>query len=318
MSGQPLYLVANSQSGLYLTAVLVFVSRALGYSIYLHHHVYWYIDRYDFRMGWIDRWMSKAGTHVVHCDKMAADFRRRYGSKSKFLCVYPSIVSIPIGRAHCALGSPLRIGLLSNLTIAKGVDLAIETFRSLVSKGQAVELRLAGPAKDRETRRLIDRAVADYSETIQFLGPQYGTEKTEFFNNLDVFLFPTRYENESWGIVINEALAAGVPVITCNRGCTATVVGDRAGLVVDSADAFVEQATHQIQRWIDTPDEYLLASQAAIEQAHQLERLGQQTLDHFAEHLFSGVAVPSPRHHDVENSTVVSGGAKSAETAEWH
>src|SRR5205085_2008217 len=42
-----LYLTCNSRGGLAMTGLLVKAARRLGYKIYLHHHVYMYIDEYD-------------------------------------------------------------------------------------------------------------------------------------------------------------------------------------------------------------------------------------------------------------------------------
>jgi glycosyltransferase involved in cell wall biosynthesis len=86
---------------------------------------------------------------------------------------------------------------------------------------------------------------------------------------------------------LNEALAAGVPVISFDRGCTATVVGSGAGLVVDPNESFVRAATAQIERWMDHDDEYLAASRAAVLQAEYLHHEGQRTLADFVSHMFS-------------------------------
>src|SRR5262245_42279368 len=50
-----LYIAANSQGGLLTTALTIMVGQRLGYSIYLHHHTYNYIDHYNSKMAWIDR-----------------------------------------------------------------------------------------------------------------------------------------------------------------------------------------------------------------------------------------------------------------------
>ncbi len=52
-----------------------------------------------------------------------------------------------------------------------------------------------------------------------YYGPVYGEKKTEFFSNLDVFLFPTKHKLETEGLVTLEALSSGIPVIATNLGC---------------------------------------------------------------------------------------------------
>jgi glycosyltransferase involved in cell wall biosynthesis len=283
--GERLYMVSNSYSGLYSTALVVWVAKRLGYSIYLHHHVYFYIDEYDRRMAWIVRQLGSHDVHVVHSAKMIDDFRNRYPTKSGFVTVYPSIVVTEIGEPRSTLNVPLRLGLLSNLSAAKGLSDALETFAALAARNRDVTLTLAGPIPSRASRQLIDDAIARYPGRVRAIGPVYGEDKRKFLADIDVFLFPTK--TESWGLVLNEALAAGVPVITVDRGCTATVVGDEAGLAIDRNASFIESAVEQIERWVDDPESYRSASRAAISQARLLRDEGQRTLDHFVRHMFS-------------------------------
>jgi glycosyltransferase involved in cell wall biosynthesis len=283
--GQRLYLVANSDAGLYLTAMLAFAAGRMGYAVHLHHHVYNYIDRYDRRMAWIDRNMGRRGVHIVACKRMMRDFENQYGTKRPFMVIRPSAVPIALGTPRTTRADPLRLGMLSNLSLAKGLDQVIETFVALHRAGRRVTLVLAGPALDRRASQLVDETVTAYPGLVTYLGPIYGDAKARFFADIDVFLFAT--QRESWGIVLHEAMAAGVPVISNDRGCTGMVVGERAGLIVQSGASFVDSASRQIERWLAEPAEYLAASQAAVEQADFLNREGQRTLSEFAAHMFS-------------------------------
>jgi glycosyltransferase involved in cell wall biosynthesis len=281
----PLYIVANSQAGLYLTLLLVQIGRGLGYRVYLHHHTYYYIDEYDWRMARIDRAMGPRGVHVVHCDQMAQDFAARYPTRCGFARVYPSIVASPLGSPRRRPHAPFRLGHLSNLSVAKGLDLVLATFRALRADGRQVHLTLAGPYHTQEARQLVERAVGEYPEAVEYAGPVYGEQKVRYLEGIDCFLFPSR--SESWGIVLHESMGVGAPVITMRRGCTPTVVGTRAGVIVDREADFVATAVHTIERWIDQPDEYGEASQAAIDQAAFLQREGERTLREFASSMFS-------------------------------
>jgi glycosyltransferase involved in cell wall biosynthesis len=288
-----LYITANSGGALWLTALLVFVGRRLGYRIFLHHHCYSYIDRRDRRMEAIDRWMHDEGVHIVHCRQMIEDFRRTYDTRCSFFTLFPSVVSIPLGQVRSCSHRPFVIGHLSNLTRAKGLDTVIETFRTLKARGLSVELKLAGPVQNSDAQHLLDNIRAEFPGTVQYDGPVYGDEKRRFFDSLDAFLFPTRYKNESWGIVLNEAMAAGAPVITTDRGCTRTVV-ENAGIIVESDSAFREIAATRIERWIDRGDEYVSASHAALRRAEFLQQEGTKQLDLLAAHITLPPTQPLP------------------------
>jgi glycosyltransferase involved in cell wall biosynthesis len=124
-----------------------------------------------------------------------------------------------------------------------------------------------------------------------YVGSVYGPAKTEFLRNIDALMFPTRYRDESWGIVLNEAMATGGPVITFDRGCTTLVVGERAGLVVPPDGNYVSAAVEQVIKWMDDAAAYRAASEAAIEQAAYLEELGQREVERFVQHMFPSTAV---------------------------
>ncbi|MEX0641192.1 MAG: glycosyltransferase family 4 protein [Pirellulales bacterium] len=279
-----LYLSANSQGGLLITWIVVLVGRAMGHRIYLHHHTYGHIQRHSLPMAWIDRSMGSCGTHVVHCDQMIDDFQRQYHSTCGFETIFPSAESINVGQPRPAAHTPFRLGMLSNLTMDKGVDLAIATFRALREKNRDVTLDLAGPVRSRAVGRLLEQAQATYPGAVRHLGPLYDDAKTRFFEKIDALLFPTRYE--SWGLVLHEAFAAGAPVITFDRGCTNTLVGDRAGLVVPRDGDYITLAVNQIERWMDSSIDYGAASQAAVEQANYLQQQGRIQLEQFAQRMF--------------------------------
>jgi glycosyltransferase involved in cell wall biosynthesis len=281
-----LYLVASSRAGLLMTAILASVGRMLGYRLYLHHHTYYYIDRYDWRVAWINRTMGPQGTHIVHTAEMAEDFRVQYPSQSRFKYVLPSVFALPLGRPRDIVAAPFRLGHMGNLMMEKGLDLVIESFRNLRKQGRDVRLVLGGPFQTAEAERLVRRTIQEHPQDVEYQGPVYGEAKGRYFQAIDCFLFPSR--SESWGIVLNEAMAAGVPGIAFARGCTATLVGNAgAGLIVENGADFVGEACRQITTWIDSAEEYRKASCAAIQRADELNRRGKTELDRFAEIMFA-------------------------------
>jgi glycosyltransferase involved in cell wall biosynthesis len=118
------------------------------------------------------------------------------------------------------------------------------------------------------------------------MGAVFGDAKRQFFAEIDVFLFPTK--SESWGLVLNEAIAAGVPAISYNRGCTSMVIGNNeAGLLIEHHAPFAEPAALQVEKWMDDSVSYTRSSRAAFAQASRLKEEGQRSLDSFIQHIFS-------------------------------
>lgn len=297
-----IYTPASSRWGQLYDLALAVAARLRGYRLVVHHHVYSYIDRRDWRMALLNRLIGKRGGHVVHCDAMAADFRAQYATSAEFLFVPPTIVSqhegsaglvtatesdgsVPTGSPTNAaptngLGGTITLGLLSNLKLEKGLDVAIAAFETLSQHADA-RLILAGPCMGAAETAIVQQTVGKWPERVRYLGPVGGQEKADFYRDIDVFVFPTRYPNESWGIVLTEALAAGKPVIAHDRGCIRHIVAGECGLVVPRNAEFVEPAVKQLRNWIDDPAAYIAACDAAIEHTVELERQADDEFNDF-------------------------------------
>lgn len=57
-------------------------------------------------------------------------------------------------------------------------------------------------------------------------GAKYGEEKQLFFDNADVFVFPTYYHNETFGLVLLEAMQNKLPCIATREGGIPDVIED--------------------------------------------------------------------------------------------
>ena len=69
-------------------------------------------------------------------------------------------------------------------------------------------------------------------ENIRFTGAIDNKELPEYYMQADVFVLPSK--SEPWGLVVEEALNNGSPVIVSNRvGCRADLVSENTGLVFD-------------------------------------------------------------------------------------
>jgi glycosyltransferase involved in cell wall biosynthesis len=64
------------------------------------------------------------------------------------------------------------------------------------------------------------------AENIEFHGIVVGEAKTRVFESADIFVFPTFFPVETFGIVNLEAMEAGLPIITTSRGAIPEIVED--------------------------------------------------------------------------------------------
>lgn len=61
---------------------------------------------------------------------------------------------------------------------------------------------------------------------INYVGPKYGKKKNAYFEQTDIFVFPTYYSNECFPLVLLEAMQYKLPIVTTNEGGIPDVVKD--------------------------------------------------------------------------------------------
>lgn len=122
---------------------------------------------------------------------------------------------------------------LSRIHPKKGIELLIEAW-SLIDKSKKIgwKVEIAGNGEENyihSLRKLIQEKRLE--SEISIIGPQFGDAKISAYHRADLFVLPTYSEN--FGIVVAEALACGVPVITTK------------------GTPWEELTTHQAGWWID-------------------------------------------------------------------
>lgn len=127
----------------------------------------------------------------------------------------------------------LRLVSVGRLIRRKGMDAAISAVIRMRERGLDVRLEIAGDGPERE--RLADLA-RDAGGRVAFLGRISQDQVAQALVRADAFIFLA--SEEPWGLVVNEALAAGLPLIVGRDvGCVEDLVrhGEN-GFVVDPDD----------------------------------------------------------------------------------
>jgi L-malate glycosyltransferase len=110
------------------------------------------------------------------------------------------------------------IGYVSRVDEGKGWDTLLDSVRLLVVKniGNFKVLMIGGGGqKDLLVKKIDDLHLKNH---IDYLGPKPHNELVNYYNKMDLFVFPTKRLAESLGLVGLEAMASGVPVVGSNIG----------------------------------------------------------------------------------------------------
>jgi glycosyltransferase involved in cell wall biosynthesis len=127
-------------------------------------------------------------------------------------------------------GTVRKILFLSRIHPVKGLLNLVQAWKVLRPKGW--KMVIAGPDEGGH-RQIVQSAIyqAGLQDDFELTGPVDGAEKEALYRSADVFVLPTFTEN--FGLVIAEALACGIPVITTKGAPWEGLLTHRCGWWID-------------------------------------------------------------------------------------
>ena len=148
---------------------------------------------------------------------------------------------------------PMTIGTAARLTPWKGQEECLEAARALQERGVAFEWRFAG------TEALGTRGYAEHlarraaelgvGERVRWLG--WVEDMPEFYRGLDVLVhLPT--EPDPCPLVLMEAAASGVPLLSTGGGAADQIVPGAAGTIVPGRSPV--QVARVLEDWAGSPE----------------------------------------------------------------
>ena len=134
----------------------------------------------------------------------------------------------PAKRTRPANDGRIVLGFVGRLSVEKNIALLPKIDAELVERGSATEWLIVGHGSEEEMLR------RKLSESAKFTGTLRGDALAVAYANMDLLVFPSH--TDTFGNVVLEALASGVPAIVTPDNGPATIVRDwDTGRVVEDA-----------------------------------------------------------------------------------
>lgn len=150
-------------------------------------------------------------------------------------------------------GKVKTILFLSRIHKKKGIELLIESWQNLEYLWNDWRVCVIGDGDSNYINSLRNMIISMKLSSIRIYDPLYGQEKIKAYHSADLFVLPTYSEN--FGIVVAEALASGLPVITTNGTPWSEIGRENIGEIINPS---AEELTKAITKWTNlTSDERL-------------------------------------------------------------
>lgn len=126
----------------------------------------------------------------------------------------------------------------------KGLDFLVKTFANLSEEIGKIKLVIVGP--DDGFLSVLKRQVKKLKigDKVLFTGPIYGQDKLQAYVDADVFVLPSIYE--SFGTVVLEAMACGIPALFTNKCGIADFIDKKVGYEVKYGTNQLKESIYDI------------------------------------------------------------------------
>ncbi|HEV2169615.1 MAG TPA: glycosyltransferase family 4 protein [Candidatus Binatus sp.] len=211
--------------------------------------------------------------------RLNREYYLHYGVDANRIFPMPYAVDNEFFRSQAERARPNRDGLRAKLGLAperpvilfaskmqphKRAGDLLEAYIRLSPDGVAEPRAYLIFAGDGEERAQLERRARELTwDSIRFIGFRNQSELPALYDICDVFVLPS--EHEPWGLVVNEAMNAGKPVVVSDR------VGAGPDLVEDGVNGFVYPVrdvaalTDRLRRLIEDPERRAAMGARALE-----------------------------------------------------
>jgi glycosyltransferase involved in cell wall biosynthesis len=192
------------------------------------------------------RWLFRQITGFLCIGTRNREFYRQYGVPEHRLFSVPYAVDNAFFQARCSDAAPERATFRRSLDLqpgrpvllfagkfvpAKAPEELLDAFYQVHSRFNGNSIPYLLFVGDGPLRAKLEKRARPLGDSVRFLGFRNQSELPPLYDLCDLFVVPSRFE--PWGLVVNEVMNAGRPVIVSDR------VGAAPDLVVNGDNGFV-------------------------------------------------------------------------------
>lgn len=186
--------------------------------------------------------VKEASHYIAPCESHAQDMTARLGLPFERFSIVPPSIRTFAGGCRPRTGGSVRIGHLSSIRRAKGLDLLVDAMAEL--KDLSLSFLVRGKVLEPEYHTELIAQATRLEVTMDVGGEVLTQDKIAFLTQCDFTVLPSRL-NESRGIVALESLALGTPVIAPARGIFPELAQVTGGVALYPLDGSLAQTIRE-------------------------------------------------------------------------
>jgi glycosyltransferase involved in cell wall biosynthesis len=218
------------------------------------------------------RWIARGAVGLLSISHFSSDYFTRLGIAKKR--VYPfgyfqksfSTSAFKRSISQKTSNPKVKIVFVGQLIPRKGIDILIKTLGQLRLSYPDIRLTLIG---DGSFRKSYEDLVHTYNLTdiVTFLGVLPSNSVRDQIMAADILVLPSRWDG--WGMVVNEALSVGVPVIVSDRCGAADIIQHKRNGYVFRSDN-IKDLYSCIDNFLSHPEKWQSMKEAALDTAKKI------------------------------------------------
>ena len=154
--------------------------------------------------------------------------------------------------------SILKIFAAGRFVRKKGFDLLLKAIPEVLASDSRIRFQIAGDGPEFDELKLLQTEL-DLEEKVQFLG--FRNDVSLLMKQSDLFVMPSL--REPFGIILLEAMATGIPIVTTRNNGALHILNDDTAIFVDKASS--SSLSSGILEAINNPEAAFERSKNALE-----------------------------------------------------
>lgn len=185
---------------------------------------------------------------VICVSSFSAGIIKDFCNTLSNIVVIPNGVDFSRFSLRLAGTSPQKAIYVGYLIKHKGVHILLHAMAVLMHRGMKLELSIVGDGNEKDNLKALCRSLG-IDNHVKFHGEKKADKVASLMSQHDFMIHPSFIE--SFGIVMVEALAAGLPVLSTYNGGAEDIITDEIGILVkpNDVEALAEGIITMMNKW---------------------------------------------------------------------